>query len=146
MELQYNQANAFLKSFTNLTTEQVTILFIVYENKKIKQTELRKKLNKDQANLSRIVNRLVDKGLLQTENVTGDLRANLVYITAQGTALIEGMKVAIEKYSGFLKKFFKPEQLRNLHDVLKEFVDIMGNNDDEIKEYITLSASGRGRL
>jgi DNA-binding MarR family transcriptional regulator len=72
-----------------ITPEQFTVLRRLAEQNGISQKELSIRAEKDQTNITRIVDQLEKKGLVRRETDKEDRRSFLTYITAEGKVLLE---------------------------------------------------------
>jgi len=73
----------------DLTSEQWGVLACMWEKGGLNQKELAEKLVKDQANMTRILDKLVKKGWVQRLDAVDDRRAYLLYLTDEGRHLVE---------------------------------------------------------
>jgi len=72
-----------------ITTEQWTLLNRLIEEDGISQKDLAKRVEKDQTNVTRILNQLERKGLVERETNTQDKRSFLTFVTEKGKKLNE---------------------------------------------------------
>jgi len=82
-----------------LTSQQAAVLIHVFTGT-TSPTALSELLGSDTAATSRLVWRLVDKGLMTREAAKGDRRAAVVALTAQGRALVPSLPVIFEAVGG----------------------------------------------
>ncbi|TVY07833.1 MarR family winged helix-turn-helix transcriptional regulator [Paenibacillus cremeus] len=71
----------------DITTEQWTVLHRLAEQDGISQKELAKRAEKDQTNITRILDHLERKGLVERRTNAEDRRSFLTYITEAGRTL-----------------------------------------------------------
>ena len=83
MKNSFNQA---LKPH-DITVEQWGLLNRLWEKDGVSQKELAEKSCKDQPNITRILDKLEEKGLIRREPDPDDRRAFLIYLTGDGKAL-----------------------------------------------------------
>ncbi|CAM1343416.1 MarR family winged helix-turn-helix transcriptional regulator [Tenacibaculum amylolyticum] len=86
----------------NVTTEQWAILNRLNEKSGLSQKEVAKLTFKDNANITRIIDKLVAKGLVDRRNDANDRRTWKIFITSEGRKLrdaIEPLAVEILKKS-----------------------------------------------
>lgn len=117
-----NNLNQSFKPF-DLTTEQWGILSRLWEKDGVSQKDLAEKTHKDQPNITRILDKLVQKGLIRRELNPGDRRAFSVFLTKEGYDL-KGHLVPIAESS--LKKALKgftSEEVQTLKDSLNTIYD-----------------------
>ncbi len=73
-----------------LTTEQFQVLKRLYEHGGgVSQNQIATGLAKSPANITRILDRLEAKGLLERRSNPEDRRSSLIFLTAEGTVLID---------------------------------------------------------
>ncbi len=77
-----------LKQF-DMTSEQWVVLARLNEQDGLNQKELAEKILKDQANTTRILDKLVKKGWVQRLDSLDDRRAYLIYLTDEGRRMVE---------------------------------------------------------
>ncbi|MCM0084365.1 MarR family transcriptional regulator [Geomonas sp. Red32] len=82
------QINSQLKPF-DITSEQWVVLHRLWEQDGINQKELSEKILKDQANTTRILDKLIKKGLVKRLDAIDDRRAYLIYLSDEGRAVFE---------------------------------------------------------
>ncbi|MFC4100585.1 MarR family winged helix-turn-helix transcriptional regulator [Paenibacillus xanthanilyticus] len=80
----------------DITTEQWSVLNRLYEQDGISQKELARRSEKDQTNITRILDQLERKGLAVRKANEADRRSFLAYITPRGRELNETL-LPIEK-------------------------------------------------
>jgi DNA-binding MarR family transcriptional regulator len=73
----------------DLTSEQWGVLASLWERGGLSQKELADKVAKDQANMTRILDKLVKKGWVQRLDAVDDRRAYLLYLTDEGRQLVQ---------------------------------------------------------
>ncbi len=100
----FNAGERMLKS-SDVTLEQMHVLKELTVNDGMKQKDLGEKITKTPANMTRILDRLEGKGLLERRNCPDDRRAIRVHITPDGIRVCgQGRKLfeafAAEIFSG----------------------------------------------
>jgi len=101
----------------DITTEQFAILFQLNKSDGINQKELALRTSKDQPTITRILDVLGRKGLVEKKMCPNDRRAFLISVTAQGRELMEQ---AIPVENKALEQVFEgiePEQLEWLKQI-----------------------------
>jgi DNA-binding MarR family transcriptional regulator len=73
----------------DITSEQWGILARLWEQDGLNQRELAEKNLKDQANLTRILDKVVNKGWVQRVDALDDRRAYLIYLTDEGKRIVQ---------------------------------------------------------
>jgi DNA-binding MarR family transcriptional regulator len=102
--------NKNLEKF-NITTEQWTVLFNLSNQNKISQKSLAKITNKDQPTLTRILDILERKNLIERHPSKEDRRSFLLHITENGLILKENILPFIENLFRDILKGISPEDL-----------------------------------
>ncbi|OXM85261.1 MarR family winged helix-turn-helix transcriptional regulator [Paenibacillus rigui] len=92
-------ARNFQKSLEpfDITLEQWGLLNVLWVQDGLTLKDLSDKVNKDHTNLSRIVDKLVKKGLLERTAHPEDRRAWLLYVTGKGIELQEAIVPVAEQ-------------------------------------------------
>lgn len=101
----------------DITTEQFAILFQLNKSDGINQKELALRTSKDQPTITRILDVLGRKGLVEKKMCPNDRRAFLISVTAKGRELMEQ---AIPVENKALEQVFEgiePEQLEWLKQI-----------------------------
>lgn len=83
----------------DLTIEQLHPLKIVSIAPGITQRQLGDECNKSAANLTRILDRLQNKSLIERRDNPDDRRASLVYLTDQGEALVTELTGILDSFT-----------------------------------------------
>ena len=105
-------ANAGFK----ITMEQLVVLEILLTNGDMNMTELSKTVWKQNANITRIVDKLEKRLLVIRRAVEGDRRANLVCITDKGKELFKNIiPVVIGTYKDAISCITKEEEVITLN-------------------------------
>ena len=113
---------AIAKIGHKITMEQLIVLEILKFNGDMNMTELSKTVWKQNANITRIVDKLEKQELVKRKSVEGDRRANLVSITTKGKHLFkEVIPVVIEAYKDATSVISKEEEAITLR-VLKKII------------------------
>ncbi|TWJ17588.1 MarR family winged helix-turn-helix transcriptional regulator [Geobacter argillaceus] len=73
----------------NMTSEQLVVLVRLWEQDGLSQKELADKIFKDQANTTRILDKVEKKGLVRRVDALNDRRAYLIYLTDEGKRCVE---------------------------------------------------------
>lgn len=95
----------------NITTEQWTVLFNLSNQNKISQKSLAKISNKDQPTLTRILDILERKNLIERHHSKEDRRSFVLHITENGLILKENILPFIEDLFRDILKGVSPEDL-----------------------------------
>ncbi len=106
---------AIAKSGHKITMEQLVVLEILKTNGDMNMTELSKTVWKQNANITRIVDKLEKRQLVVRKAVEGDRRAYLVSITDEGKLLFKNViPIVIKVYKGFTSGISKEEEVITL--------------------------------
>ncbi len=105
-----------LKAY-DITTEQWAALCRLREQDGLSQKELADRIVKDQPNLTRILDKLEQKGLIRRMDNANDRRAFFVHLTPEGESLMEKLipiakEVSVDAFAGFTKE--EAASLKNL--------------------------------
>jgi DNA-binding MarR family transcriptional regulator len=105
----------------DLTPDQFGVLAVLWDDPGMTQGEIARHLVKDAPNITRIVDRLEAKGLLERRKDPGDRRAHRVYPSKRGIALKrtlgpEVLNIRTELYQSLSHK--EQEAMRKLLDKL----------------------------
>lgn len=113
---------AIAKSGYKITMEQLSVLEILSNEGDMNMTELSKTVWKQNANITRIVDKLEKQQLVERRAVEGDRRANLVSITDKGKQLFEKViPIVINVYTDITSDISKEEEtvtLRVLNKII----------------------------
>lgn len=105
-----HSAQAFLQAGIDITVEQWVLLKLIEQNAEISQNELAEKATKDAASITRMLDILQKKGLVQRLDAPNDRRKYLLALTAQGQALIaQHMNLVLGLRKQGVKGFSKQE-------------------------------------
>lgn len=90
--LTSNDLNLVSRRFgqrTDLTSEQLEMLRILYNYKKLSQYDLTMKINKEQSIISRWIKKLCQMGYITSKQSNKDLRCKDLMVTEKSKALVE---------------------------------------------------------
>ncbi len=93
-----NLAEKLLKPH-DLTIEQVQPLKILASTSGLSQRQIGDECNKSAANLTRILDRLQNKALIERRNNPADRRASLVFLTSQGESLVRDVSEILTSFA-----------------------------------------------
>ena len=80
---------------------------------------------KDQANVTRIVKRLISKDLLKINSLPSDKLVNLVSITDNGQQFMDRMLAAIEQVAAFGETLYDPKKVADLRAALQDHKELV---------------------
>jgi DNA-binding MarR family transcriptional regulator len=109
----------FLKDF-NITTEQWVMLSRLYQKDGYNQKELSIDSFKEQAAITRTLDILENKGLVERKKSPADRREYLILITAQGKELLEKSLPSAKRYRDLLDSVLDKEEMEMLASLLNK--------------------------
>lgn len=118
--------NANLEKF-NITTEQWAVLLKLSQKNKISQKLLAEITNKDQPTLTRILDILEKKSLIERQPNEHDRRSFILYITEKGIALKEKIEPFLENIFKIVIQGISCENLKKYIDVLLQINENINN-------------------
>ncbi|MBP1764309.1 MAG: transcriptional regulator [Firmicutes bacterium] len=80
----------------NITPAQWVVLFRLSQQDGLSQTELAKRVNRDQPTLARILDILENKNLIERRASKEDRRSFIIFLTAKGTSLVQELAPYVE--------------------------------------------------
>lgn len=119
-----HSAQAFQQAGIDITVEQWVLLKLIEQNPEISQNELAEKAIKDAASITRMLDILQKKGLVQRMAAPDDRRKYLLALTTEGTALIDAHMDLVMGLRKKGVKGFSKQELAVLQDML---LRIQGN-------------------
>ena len=103
-----------------ITMEQLAVLEMLDFRGDMNMTELSHAVWKQNANITRIIDILENRKLVERKPVPGDRRANLVIITKEGKVLIKGViPIVVEVYKDLVSCLSKEEEAITLNALKK---------------------------
>ena len=110
----------FTETFVDLdlTQKQVSVLWLVDDHPGISQIEVGKRLRMDRATTMTIVNRLQERGFLRRERSESDGRKQALFLTDDGREALGHAKSCIAEHEAWLKSRFRPDEVKNLVEML----------------------------
>ncbi len=106
----------------NVTPEQWAILNRLNENQGLTQNELGKVSFKDTANITRLVDKLQDKGFVERRANTSDRRIRKIFITDQGKKIRDLVEPLAQKVLEKATKNIDPKEVEVYNDVAKRII------------------------
>lgn len=103
----------------DLTLEQFQTLKVLSPTSGLTQRQLGQAINKNPANMTRILDRLEAKSLTIRQADPADRRAYLVFLTDRGLALLEEVKGVFDKFSAGVHEGLTDEMKQATRKVLK---------------------------
>lgn len=105
-----------------ITADQFAILASLWESDGMLQSQLAERLFKDGANISRMVDRLEDKGLVRRERDQKDRRVSHVQLTPRGRKIQGELLDSVQSFREQAYKGLNGEELDRLREVLDRIV------------------------
>jgi DNA-binding MarR family transcriptional regulator len=97
-------AAAFKQHNIDITTEQFSVLVVLWYQDGISQKEISEKLNRDKTTITRVLMNMKKNKLIKQVTDAEDNRSNLVYLTAKGKEVQKaGVAVSGQLYTQVLK-------------------------------------------
>ena len=131
-EVLYLELNRIVKPY-NLTFEQLVLLNILVQKDGISQKSISEMVHKDQANITRILRRLGDKGFVERRDSTKDKRLNLIYITESGRQLLQSLLPLRTSLKDYLYVGFEKEEQGELKTYLEKFLGVIKSNSSKFE-------------
>lgn len=115
---------------TELTSSQVDILLYLLhvKEKNVNQRDIEKHFKYSNASVSKMIDRLVEKGLIVKEISKKDSRSKNIILTNKAISLKQQMKENIIEFEKILLKGIKPEDVEYLNNLLNS-ININLNNE-----------------
>lgn len=98
----------------DMTSEQWVVLARLWEEDGLNQKELAEKTLKDQANTTRILDKVVKKGWVQRLDAIDDRRAYVIYLTDEGKHVVQTTYPLVAKVKEKLAKGLSSEEINML--------------------------------
>jgi DNA-binding MarR family transcriptional regulator len=109
--------NQLIKEY-DVSPEQWSVIFRVVQNEKISQKELADSTYKDQGNLTRMIDKLVEKGYLSKKLHKSDRRAVELIATQKSKSLVKKIVPISSMHNEQLTKDFTQEDKLKLTELL----------------------------
>lgn len=106
------------------------ILHYVYshEDRVVSSKNLMEAIGVSKATMSQTLASLIRKGLIEFEEWPEDGRVKRVLLTKKGQSLEENINKALNDADRFFKEAFRPEELEELHRLMKKLRDYVQDN------------------
>lgn len=111
------------KNGFDMTHEQIILLFIISREKGINQKQLAHKLDRDKTSIARSISKLETAHKVVRVQTGDDKRINNLYLTKEGTQLLEQIYPVIKKVRDELKSGFSTEEINEVVSFLKELTE-----------------------
>jgi MarR family transcriptional regulator, organic hydroperoxide resistance regulator len=118
----FNEMGQTLKA-TGLSIPQFDVLSTLTEQQGLSQSDLATRLYVTKGNVSGLIDRLVDAGLVERRSAPGDRRSNAVFLTPEGRRLAEeGIRLQRAFVAETLGRI-QPDNLKLLDGILTQWRD-----------------------
>ena len=112
-----------------MSTPQFKALILIYEEEGVRMRELARRLGGSFSNATVLVDRLVERGLVERMADSQDRRVVLVRVTEEGRYLVEQLITSWRSLSPSLLKALDPADLTKLGEALRALVKAAQRND-----------------
>ena len=109
-------------SIDSITPTQFSALVRIHENKECSQNHLGRIAGMDVATVKGVVDRLIDKGLVQSRPDPVDRRRHLVSLTETGDDILQDMVQAGKRITAETLKPLTPQEQKTLLKALKKLI------------------------
>jgi len=106
----------------DLSPPQVRALGVLDPERPVPMSELAEALHCDNSNVTGIVDRLEDRGLVERRSATHDRRVKMLAVTERGAAVREQLAERLEQAPGPLARL-SPEDQRALRDIMRRALE-----------------------
>lgn len=113
------------------TREQIILLKHLCVKDGLVQNDLAFISNRDKTSLTRLINKMEEKGLLTRLQCTEDNRCNKIYITTKGRALFEKAFPIIEKVAHKLQENLNQEEIAFSIQIFKKILNNISDCNHE---------------
>jgi DNA-binding MarR family transcriptional regulator len=114
----------------DMSTPQLKALLLISEEEGIRMRELARRLGGSFSNATVLVERLVDRGLVERLADHQDRRVVLVRATEEGRQLIEQLVTCWRSLSASLLEALEPEDLSAVHEALRVLLKASRHNHE----------------
>lgn len=117
---RYRQIASDVLKIAGISVDEWIVLLRISENKGCSQMELSEFTSKGPAKMTRTIDLLLSKGLINKELDPEDRRRYMVFITAKGAELIQSLMPAVQNYRQQAIRGFTKEEQQLLTGLLKK--------------------------
>jgi len=117
---------------TGITVDQWVILKIIEERKQISQVELAQVSQKDTASITRILDLLQKKGLIQRIDDEYDRRKYMISLTGEGTEFVMRNLPFINRIRGQIVQGLSQEEIQALKGILDKIRQNLGHSNPDV--------------
>jgi len=120
MRLRHGLRRAFQAHGHDFTPEQWSVLSALSRQDGLPQCELGERTVRDKTTITRILDRLEGKGLLERRPHGQDRRSHLVFLTAKGREFYRRLLPVVEEYRDVVFNCLSEEELAGLRVILEK--------------------------
>lgn len=106
--------------YYDITLEQWYILYYIHQNEGCNQKRLAEATNRDTGSMTRSLNTLENKGLIERKNSYQDKREFLIYLTDRSKDLYKKTSVLMSQNAQEIKSIFTESELKQFMYLLKK--------------------------
>lgn len=117
---------------TGITVDQWVILKIIEERKQISQVELAQVSQKDTASITRILDLLQKKDLIQRIDDEYDRRKYMISLTGEGTEFVMRNLPFINRIRGQIVQGLSQEEIQALKSILDKIRQNLGHGNPDV--------------
>lgn len=107
----------------DVTPVQFAVLGLLWESDDLLQHEIADQLGKDRPNISRVVKKMAQKGLIECHKATEDRRATRIYLTRQGQQLRSVLEPFAVDFRTQLNQGLSASEQRQLISLMNKLMD-----------------------
>ncbi len=115
--------DAELARFGDVSSAQWVVMMVLTHQDEVTAADLAKRLNYDPGSMTRLLDRMQDKDLIQRSRATGDRRRIRIELTATGQALAPSLPTAAINVINQALAGFTPEEHQLLNGLIKRMTD-----------------------
>ena len=107
-----------------IATEQFATLKIISEDNEVTQTRIAELLAKNKTTVGRSIDALVQKGLIDRQDIKNDRRANLITLTAKGENVLKLAIPIAQKFNETVKSKLDQKEIETFFKVLDLIIEL----------------------
>lgn len=115
-------------SVHHLSAAQLDVLMPLWERDGLEQRELQERAGVSSATLTRLLDGLVDRQLVERRPSADDARVNVLFLTSQGHTLQESLQESAAQFMARALTDFSPAEAMLLRDWLRRFASNLGTS------------------
>ena len=114
---------------TDITTEQFTILQFIHQAKSTTTTQIAQSLGVGKSAITAVVNRLVNKELLERNRSETDRRIVAISLTDQGRAVVAETEAEIHRFIADKLGHFNPKEIEGFLIAIEKLAILMEESE-----------------